>query len=65
MKKTIFRIFSFTISLEGVEVLMDTTSSLNKQGYKIISMVESPFDKGVLIVAYEKCLEFKKELNHE
>ncbi|GAA7381455.1 hypothetical protein MMM6_07950 [Helicobacter pylori] len=32
---------------------------------KIVSMVESPFDKGVLIVAYEKCLEFKKELNHE
>ncbi|MGT0098454.1 hypothetical protein V5H72_00355 [Helicobacter pylori] len=50
---------------EGVEVLMDTTSSLNKQGYKIVSMVESPFDKGILIVAYEKCLEFKKELNHE
>ncbi|EPZ67228.1 hypothetical protein N197_02015 [Helicobacter pylori UM023] len=43
---------------------MDTTSSLNKQGYKIVSMVESPFDKGILIVAYEKCLEFKKELNH-
>lgn len=27
-------------------------------------MVESFFDKGIFIVVYEKCLEFKKELNY-